>query len=118
MILPFKVADKILCPGGGGGHSLCREAPPERGAFVRLQVYERVEISLVEVYEREGKSVIWVCKKDQKGPTEAFYGFERDEKTSWICNISKTGVHLHQFEGMRCSRLALKLIIFSSIVMT
>ena len=87
MILPFKVADKILCPGGGGGHSLCREAPPERGAFVRLQVYERVEISLVEVYEREGKSVIWVCKKDQKGPTEAFYGFERDEKTSWICDI-------------------------------
>ena len=64
MILPFKVADKILCPGG---HSLCREAPPERGTFVRLQVYERIEISLVEVYEREGKSVIWVCKRTKKG---------------------------------------------------
>ena len=66
MILPFKVAGKILCPGGGG-HSLCREAPPERRTFVRLQVYERVEISLVEVYERVGKSVIWVCKRTKKG---------------------------------------------------
>ena len=63
MILPFKVADKILCRG----HSLCREAPPERGTFVRLQVYERIEISLVEVYERVGKSVIWVCKRTKKG---------------------------------------------------
>ena len=31
---------------------LYREAPPERGIFFRLQVYERVGISLVEVYER------------------------------------------------------------------
>ena len=69
MILPFKVAGKILCPGGGGwgAHSVCREAPPERRTFVRLQVYERVEISLVEVYERVGKSVIWVCKRTKKG---------------------------------------------------
>ena len=28
------------------------EAPPERGTFFRLQVYERVRISLDEVYER------------------------------------------------------------------
>ena len=28
------------------------EAPPERGTFFRLQVYERVGISLDEVYER------------------------------------------------------------------
>ena len=54
-------------PMPGGGHSLCREAPPERRTFVRLQVYERVEISLVEVYERVGKSVIWVCKRTKKG---------------------------------------------------
>ena len=39
------------------------EAPPERGIFFRLQVYERLGISLVglvEVYKRVGKSVIWV----------------------------------------------------------
>ena len=41
-------------------------APPKRGTFFRLQVYERVEILVVEVYERVGKSVIWICKKAQK----------------------------------------------------
>ena len=30
-------------------NNLYGEAPPERGVFFRLQVYERVEISLVEV---------------------------------------------------------------------
>ena len=45
----------------GGG------APPERGIFLRLQVYERVGISLAEVYKRAGKSVIWVCERAQKG---------------------------------------------------
>ena len=54
-------------PGGtpydvvyGGG------LPPETGIFFRLQVYERVGISLVEVYKRVGKSVIWVCERAQK----------------------------------------------------
>ena len=73
MILPFKDAR--------GGHSLCREA----------QVYERVEISLVEVYERVRKSVIWVYKRTKKGQRRHFYGFERDEKTSWICDIYQRG---------------------------
>ena len=45
-------------PGGGGGGTpydgLYGEAPPERGIFFRLQVYERVGILLVEVYERVG----------------------------------------------------------------
>ena len=43
----------------GGGNTpydgLYGEAPPIRGTFFRLQVYERV-----------GKSVIWVCKRAQK----------------------------------------------------
>ena len=45
----------------GGGYplysynSLYGEAPPERGTFFRLQVYKRVEISQVEVYEGVGK---------------------------------------------------------------
>ena len=40
-------------PGGGGGtpySGLYGEALPERGTFFRLQVYERVGISQVEVY--------------------------------------------------------------------
>ena len=49
------------------GYSLYWEAPPEWGTFFRLQVYERVGIPLVDVYDRVGKSVIWVCKRTQKG---------------------------------------------------
>ena len=48
-----------MIPGGGllSIMALYGEAPPERGTFFRLQVYERVEISLVELYERVEKSV-------------------------------------------------------------
>ena len=44
-------------------NGLYGEAPPERDTFFKLQVYERVGISLVEVYERVGKSVIWLFKR-------------------------------------------------------
>ena len=55
-------------PGGGGTpyNGLCGEAPPERGTFFRLQVYERVGILLVGIYERVGKSVICVCERVQR----------------------------------------------------
>ena len=39
------------------------EALTVRGTFFRLQLYERIGISLVGVYERVGRSVILVCKK-------------------------------------------------------
>ena len=53
---------------GGGVRStpyngLYGEVPPERGTFVRHQVYERVRFLLVEVYERVGESVIWVYER-------------------------------------------------------
>ena len=54
-------------PGGGGvtpHDSLYREALLERGY---LQLYERGRDSLLEVYKSVGKSVIWVCKRAQKG---------------------------------------------------
>ena len=49
--------------GGGGGEGtpykgLHEEAPPKRGTFFRLQVYERLGISQVEVYKSVGKLVI------------------------------------------------------------
>ena len=62
-------------PGGGGGNSydnLYWEAPPVRGTFFRLQLYKRVGILLVEVYERVGKSVIWVCKRAQRAEQKNF----------------------------------------------
>ena len=43
------------------------EAPPETDIIFRLQVPERVGISLVEVYKRVVKSDISLCKKSQKG---------------------------------------------------
>ena len=71
---------------GGGGtpyDGLYGEAPPERGIFYRLQVYERVGISLVEVYKRVGKKIchlgLW---KGPKGLTDEFYGFIKSRKRS------------------------------------
>ena len=50
-------------PGDTPYDGLYGEAPPERGIFFRLQVYERVGVSPVEVYKRVGKYVIWVFKQ-------------------------------------------------------
>ena len=56
-------------PGGGVTpyNGLYGESPPERGTFLRLQVYTRVGISQVEVYEKVEKSVISVRKRTKKG---------------------------------------------------
>ena len=65
------VASKLWLGSNPGGvtpnDGLYGEAALEMGLFFRLQVYERVGISLVEVYKRVGKSVIWVCERAQKG---------------------------------------------------
>ena len=50
-------------PGGIPYDGLYGEAPPEGGIFFRLQVCERVGISLLGVCKRVGKSVIWVCER-------------------------------------------------------
>ena len=57
---------KYLGGGGTPHNGLYGEAPPEKGTFFRLQEYKRVEILLVEVYERVGKSVIWVCERAKR----------------------------------------------------
>ena len=56
-----------ITPRGGDtpDDGLYRGVPPSRGTFLRLQVYERVGMSLVEIYQRVRKSVISVCKKAQ-----------------------------------------------------
>ena len=43
------------------------KAPPNRGTNFRLQAHERVGISLVEVHDKVEKSLIFVCKRVQKG---------------------------------------------------
>ena len=47
------------------------DAAAERGTFFRL--HGKVGNTLVEEYERVGKSVISVCKKSQKGLTRDIY---------------------------------------------
>ena len=81
--------------GGGGGKTPVGgtpfggsywEASPERSTFFRLQVYKRVCILLVEVYETVRKSVILVGK----GPTgrrDAFNGCEKVEKRFCFCDL-------------------------------
>ena len=70
-LLRTKQNKKLNCPRGGGVgtpyNSLYWEAPPKRGTFIRVQVYERAGILFVEVYERVKKSVTWVCERAQKG---------------------------------------------------
>ena len=51
-----------LGPGGTPYDGLYGEAPPERGTFLGIHVYEKVEISLVEVFKRAEKSVTWAWK--------------------------------------------------------
>ena len=57
----------VIRGGGTPYDGLYVEAPPERGIFFRPRVYDRRGISLVEVYKRVGKSVIWVSERAQKG---------------------------------------------------
>ena len=54
---------------------------PKGRLFGGLQVYERGGISLVELHEMVGKSVISVFIERPKGLIDAFYGREKVEKT-------------------------------------
>ena len=62
---------RILHPlqGGKPYNVLYREAPSQRVIYFKLKLYERVGISLLEVYEKVGKFVIcnWVCEMAQNG---------------------------------------------------
>ena len=75
---------KALIPEGMGTsyNGPYGEAPPKSGTFLSFQVYKRVVISLVEVYERVGKTVISVCKKAQKGQQMHFMAPKKSIKCS------------------------------------
>ena len=66
-----------------------REAPPKSGTFFSLQVYEGVEISLVEVYERVGRSVMYFgLYNNLKGlQKDLFYDREKVAKMFWFCDF-------------------------------
>ena len=66
-LIPLYLVSSVW-PGGlfSPSNDQFGEAQPEKGTFFTPQVYERVRISLVEVNETVGKSVISVRNKAQK----------------------------------------------------
>jgi len=75
-----------LHPGGYFYNGPCGEALLKRDTFFRLQIYERLWISLVEVYKTVGRSAFpSVCKKDFKKDKRRIYGGEKLKKISWFC---------------------------------
>ena len=53
-------------PEGTPYDGLYGEAPPKRGTFFRLQVYERVGILIVDV---------WVCERSERAQTDQQMNF-------------------------------------------
>ena len=52
-------------------------------------MYERVVISLVEVYAGNGREICHFSrhKGGSKGLTDTFYGFDEAKKTFWFCEL-------------------------------
>ena len=65
----------ITFPGG---------ASPGKDTFFRTRVHKRVGISIVEVYERIGKSVVLVCNN---GHQMHFLSAKQFEKTFCFCEL-------------------------------
>ena len=68
------------------------------GTFFRPDVYERVGILPVEVYKKEGKSVISVGKKAQKGWKMPFMAVKKSRKRSAFVIYSLKTMHLQEKE--------------------
>ena len=79
-------------PKGGGTpyNGLCGEAPPKRGTFFRLQVYETVGKSAILVCKTY-RCILWLWKGQEK-----VLGF-------WFVHTFKT-VHLQELKGMQSSK--------------
>ena len=68
------------------------EGTPYKGpkgvpGFLRLQVYEKVGILLVEVHEIIGKSVIWVCERAQRA----------NRWILWLCKAEKSSFVINSY---------------------
>ena len=83
-------------------NGLYGEAPLGRGTFFSLCVCERVGISLVDVYEREGKLSFRFVKWPWRAK-EGLYGCKKVEKLFWFGDLFtfKKTVHLQQLKWMQ-----------------
>ena len=65
------------------------EAPTERGAFFRLQVFGKVR-DLPNSSTWKGREICHFGRqKDSKGQAHAFHGCEKVKKTFWFCDLFK-----------------------------
>ena len=83
-----------LTSGGTPDNGLYGEALPERG--FRLRVYKRVGISLIEVYQRGGKSDISVCKRPNGARGSYILWLRKNLENvlvSWFIHILKTVIY-------------------------
>ena len=76
-------------------------APPKRGSFFRLQVYERVGISQVKNIKGEG-NMSFLSVKRPKRLTDAFYGCKEVQKTLRFCDLF---IFKQQLNGLQSSKL-------------
>ena len=104
----FKAKVFILVPGELP--IMAGEGPHDRGTFCRPQVYERVVILPVEVYERVGKgNLSFRFGKRSKRPNRCILWLWKNRKNVlvlWLIHISKT-LRLQQFEGMQSYKLVM-----------
>ena len=72
--------------GSRGGdtpyNGLYGEAPPERGIFLRLQVYERVPFHILQLVKSLGTSVTWSVKWPKKATEGSFMSVKSSKKFS------------------------------------
>ena len=84
----------VIDLGGTPDNGLYGEALPERG--FRLRAYKRVGISLIEVYQRGGKSDISVCKRPNGARGSYILWLRKNLENvlvSWFIHILKTVIY-------------------------
>ena len=96
-----------VCRTPGGGTQSDERLRPKGGTFFKSQVYERVGVSLGEVYKRVGKSVFPSVKRPKIANRRNIWLWKsRASVGLWFSHILKT-VNLQQLKGMQCSNLGL-----------
>ena len=82
----FPVVNWSPHSGAKSAYCLYEEALPKGGTFLRPQVYERVAISLGEVYTK-GREICHFVYKSRKRANICILIREKVGKTFWFCDL-------------------------------
>lgn len=87
-------------------YELERRVPARKGHLLKAS-----EISQVGVYERVYREICYFSlQKGPKGGTDAFYGYEKFEKTFLFCGLftfQRRCISSRDFQGMESSKLGM-----------